>query len=82
MTGIPARTFWLSHFLFDLFLYGIYTISVLAIYFVWDRVMNDRRIYFANFEHSGKIETPFFHCNPISCVNGDGNGDGNNDQPN
>lgn len=56
MTGIPARTFWLSHFLFDLFLYGIYTISVLAIYFVWDRVVNDRRIYFANFEHSGEFD--------------------------
>ena len=54
MTGVPARTFWLSHFLFDLFLYSAYTISVLAIYFVWDRVINDRRIYFANLEHSGK----------------------------
>lgn len=54
MTGIPTRTFWLSHFLFDLFLYSIYTISVLSIYFIWDRVINDRRIYFANFEHSGE----------------------------
>ena len=54
MTGIPARTFWLSHFLFDLLLYSVYTIAVLSIYFVWDRVVNDRRIYFANFEHSGK----------------------------
>lgn len=53
MTGVPARTFWLSHFLFDLFLYSAYTFAVLAIYFVWDRVINDRKIYFANFEHSG-----------------------------
>lgn len=54
MTGVPARTFWLSHFLFDLFLYASYTAAVLAIYFVWDRVINDRRIYFANLEHSSK----------------------------
>lgn len=54
MTGVPARTFWLSHFLFDLFLYAGYTIAVLSIYFVWDRVLNDRKIYFANFEHSGE----------------------------
>lgn len=57
MTGIPARTFWLSHFLFDLFLYTAYTVLVLGIYFVWDRVMNDHRIYFANFEHSSKWPT-------------------------
>lgn len=54
MTGVPARTFWLSHFLFDLLLYSLYTIAVLTIYFIWDRVVNDRRIYFANFEHSRK----------------------------
>lgn len=58
MTGVPARTFWLSHFLFDLFLYAAYTIAVLAIYFVWDRVLNDRKIYFANFEHSGLYRSP------------------------
>lgn len=53
MTGVPARVFWLAHFLFDLVCYAAYTTLVLAIYFVWDRVINDRRIYFANFEHSG-----------------------------
>lgn len=55
MTGVPAKIFWLSHFLFDLILYSAYTLLVLAIYFVWDRVINDRRIYFANFEHSGEF---------------------------
>lgn len=56
MTGVPTRTFWLSHFLFDLLLYSAYTILVLTIYFIWDRVINDRKIYFANFEHSGEFE--------------------------
>ena len=55
MTGVPARTFWLSHFLFDLMLYSIYTALVLTIYFVWDRVVNERRIYFANLEHSSEF---------------------------
>jgi hypothetical protein len=58
MTGVPARTFWLSHFLFDLCLYSLYTIAVLSIYYVWDRVINDHKIYFANFEHSSKCNTP------------------------
>ncbi|KAG9509130.1 ATP-binding cassette sub-family A member 3 [Fragariocoptes setiger] len=52
MTGVSARTFWLSHFLFDLAIYAAYTTMVLGIYFVWDRIINDRKIYFANFEHS------------------------------
>lgn len=55
MTGVPAKTFWLSHFLFDLILYLTYTVLVLGIYFVWDRVINDRKIYFANLEHSGNF---------------------------
>lgn len=54
MTGVPTRVFWLSHFIFDFFFYALYTVIVLAIYFVWDRVLNDHKIYFANLEHSGE----------------------------